>query len=460
MRRSRPACLLGRDRLVSTPDSTSPLGGTVTLLLLVACPRHTLHFPPRDYVTEGDSPYLAATNVGWVAPSNHRPSRATRTATHASGKFLTPAERHFNFLSYRVYTYNFGSVEDLITRKSGYDHSMPKNRVYKCTACARSHERPTGKHCRWQHIEQQEEQAQPEARAEPDIDVVATLNSLKEQIDSLGRQMGDRQSNTSGAASLRADPIQQHHVIDQAASPAVGQREIPSIRDLRRDYCVEREVNRRLAELDVDDEVLEPPRQGSRRSRGKRSGAARTVQDKVVRDIDWPHFHIYTPPGAEPMTYERLSVQEFTYGYMLMVDQPDASFDRQVMWELLKILMEDATEYPWENVLNFFGVVGSHVENDRMEWSDTEGIAKLRVKQSQKHDVVAVIPTAAAPKQEKIRYCGPYQKGSCPERGDHAGLRHICAYCFRVKSAPYPHPEAECRRKSMGEQPKNLNGGE
>ena len=333
----------------------------------------------------------------------------------------------------------------------------PKSRIYKCTACARSHERPTGKHCQWQHLEQQDDQGQRETWAEPDINLARTLKGLQDQMDALSQQVGGLWQPASDGSSAGAALQPERGASVQ--TPTQDDPEIPSVCDLRRDYCVEREVNRRLAELDMDDDMLEPPRQGSRRVRGKWSGAARTVQDKVVRDIDWPHFHIYTQPGTEPMTYECLSIPEFTYGFLHMVDQPDASFDRGVMWDLLKIVMEDASEYPWENVRSFFWVVGSHVENDRMEWSDTASIAKLRVKHSQKHEIV-LKPMAAAATQKKVRYCGPFQKGSCPEKGDHAGLRHICAYCYRVKAAPYPHPEAECRRKSTGEPTKNVSGGE
>ena len=58
-----------------------------------------------------------------------------------------------------------------------------------------------------------------------------------------------------------------------------------------------------------------------------------------MNDIDWPHLHIYTPPGAEPMTFERLSMPEFVYGFMHMVDQTEARFDRRVMWNVLKLLL-------------------------------------------------------------------------------------------------------------------------
>ena len=62
------------------------------------------------------------------------------------------------------------------------------------------------------------------------------------------------------------------------------------------------------------------------------------------------------------------------------------------------------------------------------------------------------------PPTEKLRYCGQYQRGACHEKGDHGGLKHMCAYCYKVKATPYPHLEADCRRKS-GEQPKTWGGG-
>ena len=235
--------------------------------------------------------------------------------------------------------------------------------------------------------------------------------------------------------------------------------DLPSLRELRRNYEVGREVNRRLADLDFDDDTEGGARRGVRR-RGKRSGAARTVQDTVLRDIDWPHFHVYTPPGAEAMTFERLSVQEFVYGLMHMVDQPDAGLDRQTMWEVLKGMMEDAIEFPWQNVRDFYWVVSSHIENNRLEWSDTDKIQKLRAKHAQKHETPAKKQPAQAAQSEKIRYCGPFQNGSCQERADHAGQRHICAYCFRTKRLQCTHSETECRRKVTDEQAKNAKGGD
>ena len=152
-------------------------------------------------------------------------------------------------------------------------------------------------------------------------------------------------------------------------------------------------------------------------------------------------------------------IPEFIFGYLQLVDQPDARFDISVMWDLSKNMMEYATEYPWGNVKKKILIVGSQVENERLEWTDTVTINKLRTKHAQKHEIVVkkANPTPKVP--EKLRYCGPYQRSQCAERGDHNRLKHMCAFCYKMKATPYPHPEADCRGRSTADQSKNAQGG-
>ena len=340
---------------------------------------------------------------------------------------------------------------------------MPRSRVYKCTNCGQSHPKPTGKHCPWQQEDRND--TTPDTNADMSV-VTRALQVLSEKMDDFGARLAtvedrpddgtnDGEASSEEENTATGGELSPAHTSTQRTDP-----HIPSVQELRRDYAIGREVNRRLAEMGLQDDDDELPPNFSQRKRGKRSGAARTVKDSVVNDIDWPHFHIYTQPGDEAMTFERLSIPEFVYGYLHMVDQPEAKLDRQVMWDLLKEMMEDATEYPWPNIRNFFWVVGSHVENDRMKWADRDSIQKLRVKHAQKHEIVPVKPAANAGQAIKLRPCTPYQQGQCTEKGDHTGLRHICAFCYRTKSTPYPHPEKNCRRKATDELAKNGNGGE
>ena len=291
---------------------------------------------------------------------------------------------------------------------------------------------------------------------------MAAMQKITKQMTAMGNRFDDMEKRLDRRTTEEDDS--EHYDSDDdrplKQPTANGASAVPSTSQLRRDYEVGRELNRRLAELEAEDDFAGAARPATARTRGKRSGAARTVQDTVKRDIDWPHFHIYTAPGAEPMTFERLSVQEFVFGYMHMVDQQDSKLDRSIMWNILKGMMEDATEYPWLNVKNYYWVLASHVKNERMEWSNGSEVQSLRAKHAQKHDAPPKKQPVQASTNDKLRYCGLYQKGNCQEKGDHAGQKHMCAFCYRAKGTAYPHPEIECRRKAAEETPKNGRGGE
>ena len=326
-----------------------------------------------------------------------------------------------------------------------------------CSKCHTVHEKPTGKHCQWFDIEEpavapQTQQPQPP----PPFEMAEAFRQLTATIEGMGSRLKDLESASESRAAQGDTPQPSQQPEPDVEPQASG---VPTVRELRANAALNREVQRRLADLEMADD-FDNAQAGTttQRTRGKRSGAARTVQDSIVNDIDWPHFHIYSPPGAEPTTYAGLSVPEFAYGYLHMVDQQGAKFDREIMWDLLKMIMEDASEYPWANVKNFFWILGSHIENDRAKWADTELIQKLRAKHAQKYELPTIKQSAQAP--EKAKCCGPYQKGVCTEKADHAGLRHICAHCVKVKAGNYPHPERDCRRKLSIEPPKNEKGGE
>ena len=334
---------------------------------------------------------------------------------------------------------------------------MPKGRIYrsKCSKCLQTHEKPTGRHCQWVDVPEE----QQTAPAEQAVDLTAALQHIVTTIEGLGERMSAVERNADNRQSMPISDPQLDTSGEAAGIAEPRDSDIPSVAELRRSTALNRQVQKQLAELEFGDEAADLQLGATgQRLRGKKSGAARTVQDTIVNDIDWPHFHIYSPPGAQPMTFERLSVPEFAYGYLHMVDQQGAKFDREVMWDLLNLIMEDAAEFPWANVKNFFWILGSHVENDRAKWSDNDLVQRLRTKYAQKYEVVGKKATPTT--TDKPRYCGPFQTGQCQEKGDHAGLRHICAHCLRVKAAPYPHPEKDCRRKLSGEVSKNEKGGD
>ena len=192
------------------------------------------------------------------------------------------------------------------------------------------------------------------------------MQTIATTVERLGDRMKAMEQAAVPTASAGADAAQP---IDADTDPQEQlTADIPSVSELRGNTALNHDVQRRLSELDFIDDINEPHIGSTAQlPRGKSSGA------------------------------------EFTYGYLHMVDQQGSKFDRDIMWDLLKMMMEDVAEYPWANVKNFFRILGSHIENDRVKWFDTQSIQQLRAKHAQKYE----IPTKKGLNQpsEKLKYC-------------------------------------------------------
>ena len=147
---------------------------------------------------------------------------------------------------------------------------------------------------------------------------------------------------------------------------------------------------------------------------------------------------------------------DFVFGFVQMVHLPRNNLDSKVMFNILGDMMADAMDYSWQNARNFYAVAACFVEMERLEWTDAEGIAKLRRQYAQKHSPPGFNRNSdrAAP----VKTCNALQRGQCPVLREHDGLKYACSFCVRVTSKTYPHMESECIRKSK--QAKNDHAGE
>ena len=131
----------------------------------------------------------------------------------------------------------------------------------------------------------------------------------------------------------------------------------------------------------------------------------------------------------------------------------------------LKELMSDTSDYMWENVRNYHGVMLGHFERKKMKWQDTSEIQALRRRYAQRStSETERDKSKAAPKQRSVNIratCFDYNKKACSEVGDHtlaSGKKvfHICSYCARTEKVPRNHRETECRKK-MGKEKMSKN---
>ena len=78
---------------------------------------------------------------------------------------------------------------------------------------------------------------------------------------------------------------------------------------------------KRLAELGLHETHESYAIQGKSgfAGKGKRSGAVSKATDKVIKDTDWPHYHITRGVDLWPSSYDELSLDEFCLGYIRML---------------------------------------------------------------------------------------------------------------------------------------------
>ena len=122
----------------------------------------------------------------------------------------------------------------------------------------------------------------------------------------------------------------------------------------------------RIAQLGIDDDDPDERYTITKtKSNGKKSGSLRVAADVVQEAIDWPHLYITrVMDGARVgVPYKELRIQEFVYGFLEMLDNPKGKWDKEVMLNILKMLMQDAMDFPWGNARAFYELLGVDVEN-------------------------------------------------------------------------------------------------
>jgi hypothetical protein len=188
---------------------------------------------------------------------------------------------------------------------------------------------------------------------------------------------------------------------------------------------------------DASDHPLRKP------TKGKKSGKLRTIAHRVKYELDWPHFYVYRHDA--PAAYDTLTIAEFTFGYMSMVDNaPNA--DKEHMRRHFKDLMEDAMTHKWETVRAYHSVVLSHIETGRLEWSEACD-EHLRRRHVWSHPQQRPYKNQHTSCPQSV--CTAFQSGSCEQMHGHDQKQHICSYCYKTGGHLHSHPEKECRRKQF-----------
>ena len=194
--------------------------------------------------------------------------------------------------------------------------------------------------------------------------------------------------------------------------------------------------------------------QSPQKKKGKKSGVSRTVEDQVLREIDWPHLYVYRGQDRKPATYNDLTLAEFIFGYISMIDNPRNMLDKELMLQTLRNMMLDTTQYGWVQVRNFYCILASGIEMARYDWADSGEIAALRSQYAQRPNVqIQNKPANRQPGSGNVvKLCNQYQTDDCAYQDTHEGFMHICAYCYNVTGMYFKHKLKDCRGRILSQK--------
>ena len=328
-------------------------------------------------------------------------------------------------------------------------------RVRSCNTCKSKHYPPTGRNC--QTILQA-----PGPSSSHDNDVLAAIASIGKKLDTYGE---------------RLTQVERKQDERQTDPPPIPADEQPTLHSLQADRTLQEAANDRLRTIQAiqdvygDPEDGEPPAGGAekkRRTVTKKSGRVQTADDIIVQSVDWPHYYVYRGPQRSPANYELLTVHEFVWGFLEIVNKHvNEQALKEKMLSHLQMLMEDCSSFTWDSIRNFHGIFLQQCELGNTSWDDEAYIQKLRWQYTVQPHPAIVGPGEASVAGQKSKthmeppsgppFCLPYQSGNCRYAADHntsrGFVKHCCAYCLKITKQEYPHTESECRRKAKNGQP-------
>ena len=348
-------------------------------------------------------------------------------------------------------------------------------REYHCKTCGIVHAPPTGKKCRWQNTEHEEEVDDGEEVTEMGAEggetdpMMHLMLQMKQQMDGMEQNMrqqmdgieermrrvetgGDNES--VGARSAR-EGAENNGISDEQ----VGALDVITPATLRSDVRAMQRAAQRIAQIDTDDLDDDDIGYGNRRNNGKKSGCLLTAADNVKTRIDWPHMYVnrVSAGSRAAVTYKELRVEEFVLGFLMMLDAKKDKWDKEVMLEILKMFLQDTVDFAWENALNFYRMIALDVEAGVRRWDDMEAISRLRLvhartvypEKKENKDVKKANGQKAT--AQNLRCCALYQRRACEHNRDHMPFSHACSYCAKATGMAYRHPEEDCFRKTLDE---------
>ena len=277
-----------------------------------------------------------------------------------------------------------------------------------------------------------------------------------EQMSSIERRISDVEGAGAGSATIDNAAGAQAPTIDlsvQRGAMALPSDITPNA--MREDTDLMARATQRLARVRAMHEDNENDREAQKsKAAGKKSGCMLVSTENVLERIDWPHMYVtrFTGGKRKGVPYDELTMDEFVFGFVSMLESPFCKWDYRAMGRILRTVMQDSINFSWPIARAIYEMIGVDVEKGLMDWTDSDLIREMRFNHAQtlgaeKREAKETVKPQ--PRQAPVgsRCCGAYQTKTCEQTTDHPPFSHACAYCLRVCGVLYRHSEADCIRR-------------
>ena len=282
------------------------------------------------------------------------------------------------------------------------------------------------------------------------------MQQVMGMFQELKAQMAEMDSRITTGRDGRDEPVPEQPEERDSSSDSERESPEPSAtssneitpKTLRRNMQLMAQAAERINEIAGEDSDAEDfPNLPHNRQRGKKSGSVMTATDVIEKRIDWPHFYIKRRVAGKSkgVIHEEMRLEEFVYGFLLMLKSPRSKFNKDIMLDILTMVLKDTIDYDWPNARSFYETLGLDVEQKQLAWEETEVIERkhltyARTNVAEKRGQLRMAPAG-------MRCCAPYQRKECENNRDHVPFTHECSYCFRTCAALCRHPEQDCNSK-------------
>ena len=178
-------------------------------------------------------------------------------------------------------------------------------------------------------------------------------------------------------------------------------------------------------------------------------------------DIPWPQDFVFVGPSRVRLSYDQLSMDQFTLGFLKIVQIEKSPIVRANMVDYLTSMFHNVVDYGWPQVKGAHQVVLANMEDGLLNWLDLKKCNKTRKEylvtpaHQSKHEKISKVDSASnnvlpAP-------CRAFQTNQCTDKEhlkESSVQKHVCAYCLYTYSRWYKHSKASCNTKARAKNGK------